>query len=186
MNRTMKTFSSGLIGVAFASLSSLAMAMSGADFVDEASAKGMAEIEGATIALTKASSADVKQFAQKMVDDHGKANQELAAIASSKKLEVSSEADLMNKAKAMVLKLRSGESFDQAYANNQVVAHEQTIELFRKAAEEVDDDELKAFAKDKLPTLEEHLKMAKQLAAAHGGSAADNAEDDDAVDDARQ
>src|SRR5690606_2848637 len=100
-----------------------------------------------------ASSADVKQFAQKMIDDHEKANKELSAIAVSKKLEVSSEADLMNKAKAMVLKLRSGESFDQAYANNQVVAHEQTIELFRQAANEVDDAELKAFAKAKLPAL---------------------------------
>lgn len=185
MNRTIKTFSTGLVGVAFATLSSLALAMSGADFVDDASAKGMAEIEGATIALTKASSADVKQFAQKMIDDHEKANKELNAIATSKKLEVSSEADLMNKAKAMVLKLRSGESFDQAYANNQVVAHEQTIELFRDAAEKVEDDELKAFAKDKLPTLEAHLKMAKELAAAHGGSAADNGENDDAAD-ARQ
>lgn len=174
MNRTIKAFSTGLTGVAFATLSSLALAMGGADFVDDASAKGMAEIEGATIALTKASSADVKQFAKKMIDDHEKANKELSAIAVSKKLEVSSEADLMNKAKAMVLKLRSGESFDQAYANNQVVAHEQTIELFREAAEKVEDAELKAFAKQKLPTLEAHLKMAKELAAAHGGSAADN------------
>ena len=81
MNRTIKTFSTGLVGVAFATLSSLALAMSGADFVDDASAKGMAEIEGATIALTKASSADVKQFAQKMIDDHEKANKELSAIA---------------------------------------------------------------------------------------------------------
>lgn len=166
MNSTIRSFSTGLVAVAFATLSSMALAdMSGADFVDEASAKGMAEIEGATIALTKTTSADVKSFAQKMIDDHGEANKELSAIAESKKLEVSSEADLMNKAKAMVLKLRSGESFDEAYANNQVMAHEQTIELFRQAAKEVDDDELKAFANDKLPTLEAHLKMAQDLAA---------------------
>lgn len=166
MNSTIRSFSTGLVAVAFATLSSMALAdMSGADFVDEASAKGMAEIEGATIALTKTTSADVKSFAQKMIDDHGEANKELSAIAESKKLEVSSEADLMNKAKAMVLKLRSGESFDEAYANNQVMAHEQTIELFRQAAKEVDDDELKAFANDKLPTLEKHLKMAQDLAA---------------------
>jgi putative membrane protein len=141
--------------------------LSPADFVDEASAKGLAEVEGGKIALTKATSADVKTFAQTMIDDHGKANEKLATLAKEKKLDVSDHAALMDKAKALILKLRDGESFDEAYANNQVVAHEQTIELFRKEAASSKDADLQAFAKETLPKLEHHLKMAQDLAAAH-------------------
>lgn len=132
------------------------------DFVEEASAKGIAEIETAKIALNKGTSSSVKEFAQKMITDHRAANEELAKLARSKKLEVADEAELMNKAKAMILKQRDGESFDVAYANNQVVAHEQTIELFQKASRSKD-SEIKAFASKTLPKLEHHLQMARDL-----------------------
>lgn len=136
------------------------------DFVDEASAGGIAEIEGGKLALEKSTSASVKTFAQQMIDDHGAANRELAVLAREKDLEVATEAELMNKAKALILKLRDGEDFDEAYANNQVVAHEKTIELFKEAAAS-DDKEIAAFASKTLPKLEHHLQMARDLAASH-------------------
>src|SRR5690606_23783133 len=81
------------------------------DFVEEASAKGLAEIETAQIALNKSDSASVKQFAQKMIDDHTAANKELATLARSKNLETADDVELMNKAKALILRQRDGESF---------------------------------------------------------------------------
>ncbi len=66
----------------------------------------------------------------------------------------------MDKAKAMILEMRE-KSFDQAYANNQVSAHEQAIKLYKEEAENGKDPELKAFAKATLPTLEKHLEHAK-------------------------
>ena len=134
------------------------------DFVDEASAKGLAEIETGKIALRKGTSQHVKDFAQKMIDDHTTANSELAAIAKGKDLDVADDAELMNQAKAFILKQRDGESFDRAYANNQVVAHEQTIDLFRDASADLRDPELKAFVDKTLPKLETHLRMARDLA----------------------
>ncbi|SET71448.1 DUF4142 domain-containing protein [Pseudomonas graminis] len=142
------------------------------DFVEDASAKGVAEVEAGKLALEKGTSADVKAFAEMMVKDHTAANAKLKGIADTKKLEVSDNAMLMDKAKAMILELRSSKSFDQAYANNQVVAHEKTIELFKKEAAEGKDADLKAFATATLPKLEEHLTRAKALAKAHGGDAA--------------
>lgn len=133
------------------------------DFVDEASAKGIAEIETAKLALRKSNSAEVKAFAQMLIDDHTAANKELANIALRKKLEVSTEAELMNKAKAYILKQRDGESFDEAFAENQVEAHKDAIELFKEAAVS-DDAELAAFAAKTLPKLEHHLQTAKNLA----------------------
>ncbi|MHA6493133.1 DUF4142 domain-containing protein [Pseudomonas borbori] len=134
-------------------------------FVDEASAKGVAEIETGKLALEKGTSAEVKSFAQTMIDDHTKANSELAALAKQKNLDVATEAELLNKVKAMILELRDGENFDDAYANNQVVAHEQTIELFKQASNS-EDAEIAAFAKKMLPKLNHHLEEAKALAAA--------------------
>lgn len=170
MTRATKTIFSGAFAVLFGVAANLALAAEGENFVDEASAKGIAEIETAKMALDKGTSEDVKQFAQKMIDDHTKANQELAQLAQAKDLEMSDEAMLMDKAKAMILKLRDGENFDEAYANNQVVAHEQTIEMYQDYVEGGENADLKQFAQKTLPKLEEHLKQAKDLQAKHGAN----------------
>jgi putative membrane protein len=142
------------------------------DFVEDASAKGVAEVEAGKLAQEKGSAADVKSFADMMVKDHTEANSKLKAIADSKSLEVSDSAELVDKAKAMILELRSAKSFDQAYANNQVKAHEATIALFEEEASNGKDADLKAFAVATLPKLKDHLAHAKALAKAHGGDAA--------------
>jgi len=168
MTRATKTIFSGAFALLFGVAANLALAAEGENFVDEASAKGIAEIETAKMALNKGTSEDVKQFAKMMIDDHTKANQELAQLAQAKDLEMSDEATLMDKAKAMILKLRDGENFDEAYANNQVVAHEQTIEMYQDYVEGGENADLKQFAQKTLPKLEEHLKQAKDLQAKHG------------------
>ncbi|KPC31503.1 Uncharacterized protein ABJ99_2873 [Pseudomonas syringae pv. cilantro] len=142
------------------------------DFVKDASAKGIAEVQLGKLALDeKDISPAVKEFAEQMVKDHTAANEKLATIAKDKKLEVSDDPMLMDKAKALILEMRK-KSFDQAYANNQVVAHEETIKLFEEEANNGKDPELMAFAKATLPTLKDHLTHAKKLAAEHGGDAA--------------
>ncbi|MNL08452.1 hypothetical protein D3C87_1291730 [compost metagenome] len=109
-----------------------------------------------------------------MITDHGKANDELATIAKKNDIEVPDTTTLVKQAKEKILDMRD-ESFDEAYANNQVKAHEEAIELFKKEANTVTDDktqgavELKAFAQKMLPGLEKHLDMAKKLQAAHPG-----------------
>lgn len=142
------------------------------DFVEDASAKGVAEVEAGKLALEKGTAADVKTFADMMVKDHTAANQKLKALADKKNIDVSDDAELLDKAKAMILELRSAKSFDQAYANNQVKAHEATIEIFEDEIKNGEDAELKAFATETLPKLKAHLVEAKKLAAAHGGAAA--------------
>lgn len=104
-----------------------------------------------------------------MIDDHTKSNQKLAALANQHEdLEMSDDATLMDQAKAMILELREGENFDEAYANNQVVAHEQTIELYREYAKNGENPELKKYAESTLNPLEQHLNKARELASKHG------------------
>lgn len=141
---------------------SLAEQISPRNFIEEASAKGIAEIETGRLALEKGTTQDVKEFAQTMVEDHTAANQKLKALAEQKEMEVASDAELINQAKALILQLRGENSFDKAYMNNQVVAHKEAIELFQKATN-AEDAEIAAFAKEALPRLKAHLKMAEQI-----------------------
>ena len=152
--------SGGLVGSACAATAN--------DFVDNAATGSMAEIESSQLALQKSSSADVKAFAQQMVTDHTAVNQQLAALAKKLGIEVPDNASLTSKAKKMMLEVRKGDSFDTAYANNQVKAHEDTIKLFTKESESpAEHAELKAFATQTLPKLEQHLEMAKKIQAQH-------------------
>jgi putative membrane protein len=160
------------LAVALSAGMSSAFAATSNDFVDDAAAGGIAEVEAGRLALEKSSSADIKAFANMMITDHGKANDELATIAKANDIEVPDTTTLVKQAKEKLLELRD-ESFDKAYANNQVKAHEETIALFKKEANTVTDDkakgstELKAFAQKMLPGLEKHLAKAKELQAAH-------------------
>ncbi|RON54103.1 DUF4142 domain-containing protein [Pseudomonas frederiksbergensis] len=160
------------LAVALSTSMGTAFAATSNDFVDNAAAGGIAEVETSKLALEKSSSADIKAFAKMMVADHTKANDELAALAKKHDIEVPDSTTLVKQAKAKILDLRD-ESFDAAYANNQVKAHEETIALFKKEADTVTDDkkpgatELKGFAQKMLPALEKHLDAAKALQAAH-------------------
>lgn len=161
-----------VLAVALSAGMGSAFAATSNDFVDNAAAGGIAEIETSRLALEKSQSADIKAFANMMITDHSKANDELASIAKANDIEVPDTTTLVKQAKEKILDMRD-ESFDAAYANNQVKAHEETIELFKKAANTVTDDkakgatELKAFAQKMLPALEKHLTAAKELQAKH-------------------
>jgi len=163
----MDAFKAGTLVLALTgALASQAFAAATSAFVADATAGGITEVEAGKLALQKSSSADVKSFAQMMIKDHGAANQKLAALAHKLDLVVPDDATLMDQAKKKILEMRD-ESFDKAYAANQVKAHEDTIELFQKEVESSDKAELKDFAKQTLPKLQEHLKMAKELQAKH-------------------
>lgn len=160
------------LAVALSSSMGTAFAATSNDFVDNAAAGGIAEVETSKLAVEKSSSADIKSFANMMITDHTKANDELAALAKKHDIEVPDSTTLVKQAKEKILDLRD-ESFDAAYANNQVKAHEETIALFKKEADTVTDDrtpgatELKGFAQKMLPALQKHLDAAKALQAAH-------------------
>ncbi len=153
-----------VIVLAISSPSMAADEMSAQEFIDNASAAGMAEIQTANLALEKAQSVEVKNFAKKIISDHTNINEELKKLAKKKALPLADEASMMDRVKEKALETREGESFDEGYINNQVSAHEEAVELFRNAAANVQDKDLNMFAKTRVPILEQHLKMARDLA----------------------
>lgn len=142
------------------------LAREDASFLKQAAQNGHTEVEGSKLAATKATTEPVKTFAQKMIDDHTKTHAELAALASSKGVDVPSEPSVAQKAKLKLLSAADGADFDRRYADMLgVKAHEDTVKLFQKAASGARDPEVKAFAAKTLPALKEHLEMARKLKA---------------------
>jgi putative membrane protein len=146
--------------------------LSTSTFVHKASAMGNAEVKAANMALEKSSSQAVKAFAQQMVNDHTQVNQKLMALAQQKglKSDVATQPDAKDMALSMKLKMQSGASFDKAYASRQVTAHQETIALFQQEAQSGKDPDIKQLAAQALPTLQQHLKMAQDLARTTGAT----------------
>ena len=142
--------------------------LSGQDksFLKDAAEGGNAEVEGSKVAVAQSSSADVKAFAQQMVDDHGKAGAELKGLADQKGVKVSDTPSITKKTEIKLLSERKGSSFDQHYADSiGVKAHQDTIKLFQKEVDKGSDPDVKAWASKTLPALQHHLEMAQSLKA---------------------
>jgi putative membrane protein len=142
------------------------------NFVNEAAIGGMAEVELGNLAKEKASNADVKSFGDRMATDHGKANDELKSWAQQKNVTLPTELDAKHKALRDRLAKLSGEAFDKAYMREMVSDHMHDVAAFKRESTAAKDADLKAWAGKTLPTLQEHMKMAKDTNAKVAGAAA--------------
>lgn len=133
------------------------------EFVANAGAGGLAEVQMGNLALQKASSADVKAFGQRMVTDHSAANDELSRLATAKGLALPTEPKADAKAAMDHLSSLTGAEFDNAYMQHMAEDHEKDVAEFEKAATSAGDADVKGFASKTLPTLREHLTLAKEV-----------------------
>jgi putative membrane protein len=134
------------------------------DFMEKAAHSGFAEVESSRLAMEKATSPEIRAFAEQMVKDHTQTNQELAALAQARGVKLPDGPSMVQKGKMKLLSTADGADFDRRYAESMgIEAHRDTIELFEKASRNAKDAEIKAFAAGKLPALRHHLEMAQQL-----------------------
>jgi len=131
-------------------------------FVSTAAQDGMTEIELGKIALQKSQNPQVREFAQRMVTDHGKANQELAALAKSKGINAPNKLDADHNAMVKAMQSQHPASFDAEYSRHMNMDHTKAISLFEAATKSSDAD-FAGFAKKTLPTLKEHKELATKL-----------------------
>jgi putative membrane protein len=136
--------------------------MSDADFAKAAAEGGLAEVKFGELAEDKASSKTVKDLSQRMVDDHTRADDSLKTAASKENLSIPAQMSAKDQAAYAHLSELSGAAFDRAYARDMVRDHEADIATFRREANDGKDASIKSFASQTLPTLEDHLKMARQ------------------------
>jgi len=135
----------------------------GADsaFAMKAAQGGMAEVKLGELASEKGTSQTVKDFGKRMVDDHGKANDELKSLASKKGWTLPTDISAKDQATYDRLSKMSGAQFDREYMSDMVKDHKTDVSEFQREADRGTDSELKAWAAKTLPTLQEHLTMAQ-------------------------
>lgn len=130
-------------------------------FMMKAAAHGIAEVELGKTAQLKGAHAGVKKFATHMLAEHGKANEELKALAATKRVSLPTAPAREQQGQAEKMQKLSGPAFDQAYVEQMVEDHRKAVDLFTKASRDAKDADVKAYAARILPTLQEHLKMAQ-------------------------
>jgi putative membrane protein len=133
-------------------------------FMKEAAEGGLAEVELGNLAAQKASGGEVKKFGERMVQDHTKANDQLKQIASNKGVKLPSEPSHAQMAEKKRLEKLSGTQFDQAYMNAMLKDHKKDVADFQKESQSGKDPDLKNFASQTLPSLQDHLKQEQRVA----------------------
>jgi putative membrane protein len=129
-------------------------------FIKDAGAGNATEVEMGKLAQQNGASDGVKQFGQRLAADHGKANEELRQIADRHGVSFAAAPHQKDIDKFSRLK---GAQFDKAFAGHMVKDHKLDIAKFRTEAKKGKSADVKTFASDALPTLEEHLKIAQGL-----------------------
>ncbi|CAO4177461.1 DUF4142 domain-containing protein [Methylorubrum populi] len=142
----------------------IGVAPSSQDFVTQAVISDMFEMQSSQLALAKADD-KTKAYAQKMIDDHKKVSDELKSVVQTgdMKLNLPTALDSAHQSKLDKLKSLNGADFTKQYHDDQVTAHKNATDLYKRYAEGGDNAALKAFAIKTKPHLDEHLKMAQDL-----------------------
>jgi putative membrane protein len=160
----------GIFGALAMAQSMQSKDLSAADqkFVKSAAQGGMAEVQLGQLATEKASSDAVKQFGQRMVNDHSEANNKLKDLAANKGVTLPQELSAKDRATKERLSKLSGKQFDHAYMADMLKDHKADIAEFQRESNSGHDQQVKEFASGTLPTLQDHLKAAEKISATSG------------------
>lgn len=135
-----------------------------ADFVKEAAISDMFETTSSELAAIR-TNASTREFAARMNETHQKSSSELVMLVKPHAAQTPMPADMDSAHKAKVMKLKGleGQAFTRQYQDDQIAAHKAAVSLFQRYASGGDDLKLKAWAKNMLPELQDHLRMAQGL-----------------------
>lgn len=132
-------------------------------FMKKAAEGGLAEVQLGQLAQQNGQSQAVKDFGKRMVDDHSKANDQLKQVASQQNVTLPTSPSSHDQAEYNKLQKLNGDAFDKAYAKMMVSDHKKDIAEFQREASSGNNADVKGFANQTLPTLQDHLKMAEQM-----------------------
>jgi putative membrane protein len=150
-----------------AATGSRAEALTAAEFARMAAMSDMFETESSRLAEGRSQNADVRQFAQHMIRDHQKTTTELKGMLPQLQgvsaAQMPTSLDQKHQALLQQLQGAQGTQFDRVYVQQQVQAHQQAVDLFSNYARAGDNAQLKQWASQTLPALQQHLQQAQQL-----------------------
>jgi putative membrane protein len=140
-------------------------------FIDHMARDGNAEVEIGKLAAQKASNPEVKSFANRLVQDHSQANSQLMQIAQQEGIQPPKGIGKEHRNLRARLEKLNGAAFDHAFVDAQVKDHQQDIQYVQREQDRLQDPQLKSFAQQTMPVLQQHLQIAQQLNASEGNAA---------------
>jgi putative membrane protein len=132
-------------------------------FITEAAQGGLAEVQLGQLASQRGTSNAVKEYGQRMVQDHTQVNEQLKQLATQKGVTLPTSIGSKNQQVKQRLSNLSGTNFDREYLNQMLQDHEKDVAAFQTAAQQGQDPDVKVFAAQALPTLQEHLEQVRSL-----------------------
>lgn len=135
----------------------------GNEFLIEAMQDSMAEIQICEMAMEKSGNAEVKKFAQSMIDEHGRMGRELEKLAGDKKLDVPRTIRPEQEMTVDELSVLNGRDFEQRWIQYNIDVHERDVKVFRHYAEDEEDPDIRALAEKQGRVIAHHLKMAHEV-----------------------
>jgi putative membrane protein len=149
-----------------------AESLSAADrtFITTAAEANLAEIETAKMIEQKSKDPAVRDFAKRMVTDHTQASQTLATVAEMTGISLPASPSAADRTQEDELKKLSGAKLNKAYLRDELAGHKQVISAFESEIEHGQDEAAKNYAAQTLPTLEDHIRIAEDVAGRMGMS----------------
>ncbi|MGN2243888.1 DUF4142 domain-containing protein [Frateuria sp. GZRR33] len=132
-------------------------------FMKKAASDGKAEVQICQMALRQSDDPQLKQVAQRLLDDHTQANQQLQQIAQRENVSLPEQLMPEDQQKLQKLQGKSGKAFDKEWTQMNLTDHRKDIKLFSMAGEKLDDQPTRQFAQSTLPKLKTHLQLVEQL-----------------------
>lgn len=157
-------------GSAGASTSSAQLGAADRKFINDAASAGMFEVQAAQLAQSKAQDSQTKTYAQQMLSDHEKNNQQLMQIAQSKGVSPPTKLEARHQALLSKLQKADGADFDRQYGRIMDQTPKEAVGLFERGEKTVKDTELKSYISQTLPTLQQHHQQAASLPGGKGSS----------------
>lgn len=133
-------------------------------FMMDAARGGLMEVQLGNVAAHSATSNEVKRFGQRMAADHSQASQLLRQLASTLNITLPQELDPEQRNVVSRMQNLPGKDFDREYMKTMVNDHMKDVAGYERAASQATNPEVKQFASQTLPTLRDHLKMARDIA----------------------
>ena len=140
------------------------LSKSDANWVVDVANAGMTEVELSKVAKDKATSDRLKNFADMMITDHTKANDQLKQIAATKSITLPANLNDDSQKKLDALNKKTGKDFDKAYTDDMLEGHRKAVSKFEDGSKNLKDADLKNFATQTLPTLQMHQDSIKAIA----------------------
>jgi putative membrane protein len=148
-------------------------------FITSAAEANLAEIDIAKMVGQKSTDPAVKDFANRMVTDHTQASQKLASVAEMNGVTLPTEASATERNQKSELEKLSGAQLYDAYLRDELQGHKETISAFESEIEHGQNQEAKNYAEQTLPTLQDHIRIAEDIAGKLGISGKAGLSDED-------